>query len=263
MQLLHQLLHRRLRGQNVMNNNFRSLTLAVANRHAKAARAPFSSHVPPACSIYFSSALLKRLAADAEFSPSSPDALEYRLRQATQRHDGDGAVRKTKREGLQARLKELSEQADSHAAALEQAGPYVTIPVVIEKRAELDALHFIIGRVELALEAVPADAEPASLEALEAGAVRWRERLQAERARIRGDAESLSFVSPEDDPDARPLLDDLDVVTAALRDVDGCLEILRRRIALPFTDDLPSPKKPDYTSSVKPSSFAAWRDSQR
>jgi hypothetical protein len=246
-----------------MDDNFRRLTSVVINRHVKAARAPFSSHVPAAHSIYLSSALLKRLAADAEFSPSSPDTLELRLRLATERHDGDAATRKVKRDGLQARLKELSEQADSHAATLEQAGPYVTLPVVMEERARLDALHFMIGRVELALEAVPADAAPASLEALKAGALRWRERLQAERARIRRDAESLSFVSPEDDPDARPLLDDLDVVTVALRDVDGCLEILRRRTAPSFTDDHPSPKKPDYTGSVKPSPFAAWRDSQR
>jgi hypothetical protein len=249
-----------------VNDNFDRLNAALAGRRGAAHR-PAHYLYAPTRDLYLNSALLKRLASAADcapFSPTSADGLEHLLKLWAQRHDEDASARKARRDGLQARHAELSAQADEQAALLEHAPPYVTIPVVIGARATLDALHFVIGRVELALDAMPADAEPPSLEALEAGGRRWHSLLRDELARIRREAVALpaGFIL-DADPDALRLLDDLEDIDSALSDVKACLEILERRVAPIFTSDISVPKKPDYTGSVKPSPFAAWRDSHR
>jgi hypothetical protein len=66
-----------------MTDNFDRLNAALAARRAAAARTPAHYAAAHSCGVYFSSELLRRLAADAAcapFSPSSPGSLEHRLK---------------------------------------------------------------------------------------------------------------------------------------------------------------------------------------
>lgn len=131
-------------------------------------------------SVYETSPLLRRLAAESDFSPMSPAALDRLL----ERLEARRLAREEERWRLDERRLELTEVADEAERALLGATPFTDLGAVAAARQRLDAAMYLLSLIPDGEVGGP-DEEAEKLKLLD-GLRGWRGRLGRERERIRG-----------------------------------------------------------------------------